>query len=50
MNNEILNTIAADVWAKEFVKLYPQIDEDVILEWFSNLLAANTDFNNSSLF
>jgi hypothetical protein len=37
------STTDASIWAKEFCKLNPQVDEDLMLTWFANAIMTGYD-------
>jgi len=37
------STMDASIWAKEFCKLNPEVDEGVMLSWFANAIMAGYD-------
>lgn len=47
-NNDILQSTDAQVWAKEFIRLFgdrlEDIDEDLMITWFANI-STNTEIN-----
>jgi hypothetical protein len=37
------HTMDAQVWAKEFCKMFPEMDEGTMIAWFANAIMAGYD-------
>ena len=46
MEIELLQTMDATKWAKSFVEMYPQMDEEVMHSWFANAIMCGWDHHS----
>lgn len=52
-NNELIGSVDASIWAKEFVRIVkknPKVatDEGCMIGWFANAIMAGYDYNHSN--
>ncbi len=43
-SSRLIGEFSAQIWAEEFKKLFPQIDEGLMLGWFANAIMAGYDY------
>lgn len=43
------STLDASVWAKEFMRINPPIDEDTMRAWFANSIMCGSDYTGYKL-